>query len=332
MDLSTRYAGLSLRSPLVAGASPLADDLGTALRLDDAGVGAIVMRSLFEEQLEMEAAATAHAYESHADFFAEAQSFLPKPTEFVFGPDPYLNQLRKLKERVSCPVIASLNGTTAAGWLEFAVELEQAGADAIELNLYHLATDPMESASHVEARVIDVARTVKGVVKVPVTVKLSPYYSALAHLVHDLDATGIDGLVLFNRFYQPDIDPETLEVTPTLKLSDPSELLLRLRWLAVLSPKIKASLACSGGVHHVRDVVRALMAGADAVQLVSCLLQRGPRHVATLTDGLRQWLEEKEYAGVMELVGTMNLAKSPNPAAFERASYMRILSSWRPPA
>ena len=330
MDLSTTYLGLALANPLVAGASPMVDDLDTVKKLEDAGCAAIVMHSLFEEQITREQLGTVMDMESHADSFAEALSYFPQPQEFRLGPEAYLEQVRRIKAAVKVPVIGSLNGTSPAGWLDYAKLIEQAGADALELNVYYLATQAWETSDAVERRALDGLKTVKAAVKIPVAVKLSPFYSSLAHLAKQLDDAGADGLVLFNRFYQPDLDVEELEVVPSLKLSDSSELLLRLRWLAILSGHVKGSLACSGGVHTPLDAIKAMMAGAHAVQVVSALLQRGPAYLATLRDGMASWMEEHEYASLEQMQGSMSHQNSPNPQALERANYMRILQGWKP--
>lgn len=329
MDLSTTYLGLRLPHPFMPGASPLVDDLDLVKRLEDAGAAAIVMHSLFEEQITREQVGTILDMEMHADSFAEALSYFPEPKDFALGPEPYLEHLRKVKAAVSVPVIASLNGTTASGWLDYATLIQQAGADALELNVYYLATHAWEAADAVENRLLDALRTVKSAVSIPVAVKLSPYYSALPHLVHQLDELGANGLVLFNRFYQPDIDVDSLETSPSLRLSDSSELLLRLRWLAIISGTVAASLAASGGIHTPVDAVKAVMAGADAIQVVSALLENGPGHLATLRKGMEDWLEEHEYGSLSEMHASMSHQRSPNPEAIERANYMRILQSWR---
>lgn len=330
MDLTTTYLGLALANPLVAGASPMVDELDTVKKLEDAGCAAIVMHSLFEEQITREQLGTVMDMESHADSFAEALSYFPQPQEFRLGPEAYLEQVRRIKAAVKVPVIGSLNGTSPAGWLDYAKLIEQAGADALELNVYYLATQAWETSEAVERRALDGLKTVKQGVKIPVAVKLSPFYSSLAHLAKQLDDAGADGLVLFNRFYQPDLDVEGLEVVPSLKLSDSSELLLRLRWLAILSGHFKGSLACSGGVHTPLDAIKAVMAGAHAVQVVSALLQRGPAYLATLRDGMASWMEEHEYASLDQMQGSMSHQNSPNPQALERANYMRILQGWKP--
>ena len=331
MNLATTYLGLSLPHPLMPGASPLVDDLDMVRRLEDAGAAAIVMHSLFEEQIVAEEQAAAQVA-GHGDSFGEALSYLPGSPPFALGPDRYLEQLRRIREAVAVPVIASLNGVTASGWLEYARLLEQAGAHALELNVYHVATDPTETAAAVEARVLDVLRAVRAAVRIPLAVKLSPFYSALGHLAQELDLLGADGLVLFNRFYQPDIDPEALEVVPALQLSDSSELRLRLRWLAILHGRVRLGLAASGGVHTGLDALKAVMAGAQAVQLVSALLRRGPEHLAVVRADLTHWLEEHEYESLAQARGSMSLLRCPDPAAFERANYLHVLQSWRPGA
>lgn len=329
MDLSTTYLGFALPHPFMPGASPLVDDLDTVRRLEDAGASAIVMHSLFEEQIRREQVATARFLDAPAESFAEALSYLPTPETFTLGPEQYLEQLRRIKRAVRVPVIASLNGSTEGGWLSYARLLEQAGADALELNVYSLATDFDESGEILERRTLQMLAAVKHAVSIPVAVKLSPFYSSLAHFARRLDEYGADGLVLFNRFYQPDLDVEALEVAPTLRLSDSSELLLRLRWLAILSGRIRPSLAITGGVHSAVDAVKAVMAGADAVQVVSALLKNGPDRLRTLRQDLTLWLEEHEYDSLAQMKGSLSLLRCPDPAAHERANYMTILQSWR---
>jgi dihydroorotate dehydrogenase (fumarate) len=329
MDLSTTYLGLKLAHPFMPGASPLVDNLGMVKRLEDAGASAIVMHSVFEEQILREGMSTLEAIEGTAESYAEALSYFPKAEEFRLGPDQYLEQIRKIKECVSVPVIASLNGSTPSGWIEYSKLIEQAGADALELNVYILATNPWETGETIETRVLDIARAVKRSVKIPVAVKLSMFYSSLANFAKRLDEIGAEGLVLFNRFYQPDIDVENLEVVPTLHLSNSSELLLRLRWLAILYGNVKASLAVSGGVHTVTDAIKALMTGAQAVQMVSALLCNGPEYLAKIREGFVAWMQEHEYESVAQMIGSMSLQKCADPAAFERANYMRVLQSYK---
>ncbi|HTW93578.1 MAG TPA: dihydroorotate dehydrogenase-like protein, partial [Tepidisphaeraceae bacterium] len=315
--------------PLMPGASPLADDLDTARRLEDSGASAIVMRSLFEEQIEGEHYASVESLEMYADLFAEAQSFFPGGGEFALNPDAYLEHIRRLKEAVNVPVIASLNGLSISGWLRYARLIEQAGADALELNVYHVATEIAESSSSIEHRIREVAREVRQTVHLPLAVKLSPFFTSVPNFAMELRTVGVDGLILFNRFYQPDIDLNALEVTPQLHLSDSSELLLRLRWLAILSGRCSASLAASGGVHTACDAIKAIMAGAHAVQIVSALLKHGPAHLKVMLDNLKKWMEENEYQSIRQMQGSLSLARCADPAAFERGNYMRVLNSWR---
>lgn len=331
MDLSTRYLGLDLAHPFVPGASPLAVDLDMVRRLEDAGAAAIVMHSLFEEQIVQEREGLTHDLGSHANSSAEASSYFPEATDYPLGPDRYLEQLARIKHRVGVPVIASLNGTTPEGWLQYARLLQQAGADALELNFYHVATYLYEDGASVERRVVDIVAALKESIRIPLAVKLSPFYAALPHLAWQLDRLGADGLVLFNRFYQPDIDPETLDTIPKLHLSDSSELLLRLRWTAILSGRIKASLAISGGVHEPLDAVKAIMAGADCVQIVSALLRHGPSALTRVKRGFEEWADLHEYDSVRQMRGSMGLSRCPNPEAFERGNYVKTLHSWHRP-
>jgi dihydroorotate dehydrogenase (fumarate) len=329
MDLSTRYLGLNLSHPLMPGASPMVDDLDTVKRLEDAGASAIVMHSLFEEQIRREQVSAFVHTESHEQSFAEALSYFPSSDAFALGPHEYLEQLRRIKGAVGVPVIASLNGYSLGGWLDYAKLMQEAGANALELNVYQLATDPDESGDSIEARTIEMVRAVRGAVRVPLAVKLSPFYTALGHFTRRLDEAGVDGLVLFNRFYQPDIDIEELQVRRAVYLSHSSELPLRLRWLAIISGRVKASLAVSGGVHTVVDVIQSVMTGAHAVQIVSALLQRGPAYLAKLRQELAEWLEEHEYHSLQQMRGSMNLESCPDPRVYERANYMLMLQGWR---
>lgn len=329
MDLTTNYLGLRLNSPLMPGASPLVDDIDNVKRLEDAGASAIVMHSLFEEQITGEKLSTIYHMELYADSYSEALSYFPKPDEFALGPDQYLEHLRKIKQAVNVPVIASLNGTTPGGWVDYAQQIEEAGADALELNLYFVATDPQETGWAVELRMLEVVRAVSDVVNLPLAIKISPFFSSLSNFVFRLDELGVDGLVLFNRFYQPDIDIELLEAKPTLKLSDSSELLLRLRWLSILSRQVSANLACSGGVHTGADAIKAIMAGADSVQIVSALLKHGPEHLGVIQREMNEWMDANSYTSLRQMRGSMGLSRCPDPQAFERANYMRTLHSWR---
>lgn len=329
MDLSVNYLGLKLAHPLMPGASPLVDDLGTVRQLEDAGASAIVMHSLFEEQISGEHLASVYHMEMYANSYAEAMSFFPGRDEFALGPDEYLLHIGRIKRAVSVPVVASLNGCTLGGWIEHAKMIEQAGADALELNVYHLATDPVESGASVEQRVLDVARAVKSAVNIPVAIKLSPSFSSLTNLCCQLNDLGIDGVVLFNRFYQPDVDLEQLDAVPKLHLSDPTELALRLRWTAIIAPHLIGSVAISGGVHSGTDAVKAVMVGASAVQVVSALLRHGPQHLSKMYNGIKKWMEENDYTSMRLMQGCMSHSRCPDPQAFERANYMRVLQSWR---
>jgi len=329
MDLSTRYLGFTLPHPLMLGASPLVDDLDAVRRAEDAGAAAIVMHSLFEEQITAEHDLS-RKLEGHEDSFAEALYFRPHRREFALGPEGYLEQLRRIKDAVRVPVIASLNGVTNSGWLEYARLIDQAGADALELNVYRVTTSPDQRAEAVERQTLEMLRSVKSHTKIPVAVKLSPFYTALANFAGQLVDSGADGLVLFNRFYQPDIDVEELEVDHRLELSNSSELLLRLRWLAILSPQVKASLAVTGGVHSAIDAIKAVMTGADGVQLVSEILKNGPQRFTELRAEIGAWLEAHGYHSLAEMQKSMNLSRCPDPAVYERANYMRVLNSWVP--
>jgi dihydroorotate dehydrogenase (fumarate) len=306
----------------------MVEDLDTVRRLEDGGAAAIVMNSLFEEQIVLEQVATAASLDGPADSFAEALSYFPEPDSQALGPEEYLEQLRRIREAVGIPVIGSLNGTTKGRWLDYAEQIEQAGAHALELNVYQLATDPEECGADFELRTVEMVTEVRQRIQIPIAVKLSPFYSALANFAKQLVAAGADGLVIFNRFYQADIDVEELEVERTLHLSDSSELLLRLRWLAVLSATVETSLAVTGGVHSSLDAIKAVMTGADAVQLVSALFRRGPEYLTGIRRRVEEWLVEHEYESLDQMRGSMSLARCPDPAAYERANYMHILQGW----
>ena len=329
MKLNTTYLGLPLKNPFMPGASPLADDLDAVLELEDAGASAIVMRSLFEEQVLSGRNGLQPPSRIENDAALELAIQFPMADEFALEPDTYLEQVRRIKDRVSIPVIPSINGTTTDRWLEYARLLQRAGADALELNYYHVATDPLESGTSVEARLLDMVAVLKETLTIPIAVKLSPFYSSLPHVAARLEAMGAQGLVLFNRFYQPDIDPEELEATPKMALSGSGDVLLRLRWLAILAPIVRGSLAVTGGIHRPIDAVKTVMAGADAVQIVSALLQHGPRYLSYLLHGFNQWGNEHGYASIDEMRDRMSLTRCSSPQAFERGSYLRVLHSWQ---
>jgi len=329
MDLTTRYLGIDLPHPFMPGAGPLADDLDTVKRLEDAGAAAIVMRSLFEEQLEFEQMATAALADTISGSFAEADSFLPFPHDFALGPEAYLEQLVRIREAVDIPVIASLNGTEGGFWLQYARLIEQAGANAIELNIFDVETDMEISGSEVETRLLLMVDRLREHVEIPIAVKLSPFYTAPLNLARSLARKGADGLILFNRYFQADLDVANLEVERTMRLSDSSELPLRLRWLAILSARVQASMAVTGGVHSTEDAVKALMCGADVVQVVSMLLREGPGALSLLVSGLYNWLEVNEYESLDALRGSMNVSRCPDPSIYSRANYIQLLQSFK---
>lgn len=329
MQLATTYLGLPLKNPVMPGASPLVDQLDNVRRLEDAGAAAIVMHSLFEEQITNDQLSEFAHTENPAESFSEAVSYFPSMEDYALGPDRYLSQISKIKEMVDIPVIGSLNGVSLGGWTDYAKLIEQAGADALELNVYYIATDPDEAGVAVEQRTLDILEAVKDAVTMPIAVKLSPFFSSPGHFAKQLDAAGASGVILFNRFYQPDIDIEELEATHRLDLSNSTELRLRLRWAAILHGHLKANIAVSGGVHTVEDIVKAIMCGANAVQVVSSLLKYGPSHIGSLINGLRHWLEDHEYESVDQMRGSMSLKHCPDPSVFERANYLRVLQLWK---
>ena len=329
-DLSTSYLGLKLKNPLVPSSSPLSKHLDSALRLEDAGAAALVMHSLFEEEL--------HAEAEMADRFlinanlghGEADGFLPDHGDYQSQLDQYQEHLALLKSRLSIPVIASLNGVSRSGWVELARGIQQAGADALELNVYHVAADSHYSGESVEARYVDLLSELRGVVKLPVAMKLSPFFSSLPTLVKHLELAEARGVSLFNRFYQPDIDLDRLEVVDQLRLSTPEEALLRIRWIAILRGQTEITLAATGGVHGYAEAMKLLLAGADVVHLASCLLQQGPERLTQILADMEAWMNEREYASVAQLKGSMSRKNLPDPSAVERASYIRVLDSYAP--
>jgi dihydroorotate dehydrogenase (fumarate) len=329
MDLSTIYLGLRLRTPLVPSASPLSEDLDNVRRMEDAGASAVVLHSLFEEQLRQDRSELLHHLTHGTESFAESLTYFPEPEEFHVGPELYLDHVRKAKAAVGIPIIASLNGASPGGWTEYARLIEQAGADALELNIYYVATDMDEPAEMVEGTYFDILEAVKAVVSIPVAVKLSPFFSSLANVALRLDRAGANGLVLFNRFYQPDIDLDALDVRPNILLSTPQALRLPMRWIAILFGRIQADLAATSGIHHTEDVVKMLLVGARVTMLCSVLLQRGIEHVRALERGLTEWMEERGYESVEQMQGSMSQLHSADPGAFERAQYMRALQGYR---
>jgi len=325
MDLSTTYLGIRLPHPMIVGASPLSDEMDTVRELEDAGAAAIVLRSLFEEQIVQEELAETMYHDGTDDSSAEASSYHPTMDGFVFGPDEYLNHLRRVKEAVRVPVIASLNGSTSLGWLAYADLIQQEGADALELNVFHTPLDTQRSSAEIEAEIVSMVREVKKHVRIPVAVKLAPFFTSFARFAVQVDEAGADGLVLFNRYYDADIDPQALEITRSLHLSTSAELPMRLRGVASIAPFVKGSLAVSGGVHTALDVVKSTMVGAHATQMVSALLRNGPEHLRTVRKDLEDWMVENEWSSLGEMRGNMTVAKIPNPHEYMRATYMHLL-------
>ncbi len=331
MDLTTHYLGLTLRSPLVVGAAaPLTEDIDNIKRMEDSGAAAVVLHSLFEEQLKRDRLDIHYHTEEGTESFAEALTYFPDPGLYPVGPETYLDHIRKAKESVSMPIIASLNGSTVGGWTSYAKQIQEAGADALELNIYAIPTDLNLSGTSVEQTYIDILTAVKSVVDIPVAVKLSPYFSNMANIARQLSLAGADALVLFNRFYQPDINIEELEVQPHVLLSTPQDMRLPMRWIAILYGHINAQFAATSGIHKAPDVVRMLMAGADVTLLVSALLRHGIEHLSSIDRDLRVWLEEHEYDSLRLLRGSMSQRNCPNPTEFERAQYMRAVQTFKP--
>ena len=330
MNLSTRYLGMNLRTPLVPSASPLSENLDNVKRMEDAGAAAVVFHSLFEEHIQNEGQQLHHHLTHGTESYAEALTYFPDLEELTVGPEAYLNEIVAAKAAVAIPVIASLNGSTLGGWTDYAKQIEQAGADALELNIYWIPTDPEVRASDVEARYLEILEHVKAVVSIPVAVKLSPFFSSFAHMARALVWSGASGLVLFNRFYQPDVDLETLAVSPNILLSTPMAMRLPLRWIAILRGRVHADLAATSGIHHAADVIKMVMAGADVTMLCSVLLRRGIDHIRVIEREIREWLEAHEYDSLEQLKGSMSQRSCPDPEAFERAQYIRgISTSWR---
>lgn len=330
MDLRTKYLGLELKNPIMPSASPLSKDLGKIKKLEDAGASAIVMWSLFEEEIESEQLELHFRTSIHSESYAEALSYFPEFSEYKIGPEYYLEQIRKIKESVNVPVIASLNGKSIGGWIEYAKKIEEAGADALELNIYFLATDVNKSGQEIENLYIDIVKEVRKSINLPIAVKLSPYFSSVAWIANELTKAGANGLVLFNRFYQPDIDLENLEVVPNVILSSPYSNRLPLRWIAILYGRINADIAASSGVSSAEDVIKMIMAGASATQMFSALIKYGEKHIAKVLEDMKIWMEEHEYESIEQMKGSMSHKAVNNPAAFERANYMKILQTFDP--
>ena len=332
-DLSTTYLGLKLKNPLVVSASPLSEEIGNIRRMEDAGAAAVVLHSLFEEQIAVDSRELDRSLSAGTESFAESLTYFPDMTTYNLGPEGYLEHLRKAKAAVSIPIIGSLNGVSTGGWIEYAKKIEEAGADALELNIFHIPTDPEMNGEQVERMYLELAANVKASVRIPLAVKLSLYFSSMVNMARRLDQVGVNGLVLFNRFYQPDFDLEKLEVVPNLILSTSYEFLLRLHWVAILYGHVRADLAVTGGVHTALDVLKAMMAGARVAMMTSALLKHGIEHLAKVRSDLVAWMEEHEYESVRQMQGSMSQQSVADPAAFVRANYVRVLSSYalRPP-
>ena len=327
VDLTTYYMGMKLRTPLVVSASPLSQEIGSIRRLEDVGASAVVLYSLFEEQLRQESLELDYHLNAGTESFAESLSFFPQASEYRLGPEGYLEHIRKARQAVGIPIIASLNGATAGGWAEYGREIEEAGADAIECNIYSIQTDPDVTSAEIEQTYIDSVKSVKKSVSIPVAVKISPYFSNLANMAKRLDQAGANALVLFNRFYQPDIDLEELEIRPNVLLSTPQALRLPLTWIGILYGRVQASLAGTSGVHDAPDVIKLLMAGANVTMMCSALLRNGINHLHNVENGVVDWMEKHEYESVQQMQGSMSQLRCPDPGAFERAQYMRAVKS-----
>jgi len=329
IDLSTHYLGMTLKNPIVPSASPLSKDFDNVKRMEDAGASAIVMYSLFEEQITHEMMELYHHTSYHSDTHPEAQSYFPEHSQYTMGPDEYLAHLHKIKQQVNIPVIGSLNGCTDGGWTKYAKLIEEAGADALELNVYMLATDFDTSSEDIENIYVETLRSVKANVGIPVAMKISPYISAMANFAKRLDREGVDGLVLFNRFYQPDIDLENLEVVPNVLLSNSQSMRLPLRWIAILYGRINASLAATSGVNTAEDVIKLIMTGASVTQMFAALHKYGIEHIKKVLEDIEKWMTEHEYESVKQMRGSMSHKSVANPGAFERANYMKALNSFK---
>jgi dihydroorotate dehydrogenase (fumarate) len=331
VDLRTRYLGIELRNPIVPSASPIGQRMETLRAVQDAGAAAIVLPSLFEEQVEHEELQVHGVLEAFTEGYAEALTYLPDIGDYNTGVEPYLKHVEDAKRDLEIPVIASLNGIGLGNWVSYAKRMQEAGADAIELNVYFIAADPDQTGDEVEERYVKLVEAVRGEITIPLAVKIGPFFSSVGHMAHRLVAAGADGLVLFNRFMQPDIDLETLKVDPTLHLSSSDELLLPLRWIGILHRRVHASIAATTGIHTADDAVKMLLVGADVVMLASALLRHGPRHIETVLDGITSWMADRGYESIKQLRGSMSQANVPNPVAFARANYAQLVTSFVSP-
>ncbi len=329
MDISTSYLGLKLKSPIVPSAGPLSEDIGNIRQMEDAGAGAVVLYSLFEEQIEHDSLELDYQTSIHSESYAEATSYFPEPFEYKLGPEEYLKHITKIKSSVDIPVIASLNGKSIGGWIDYAKQIEQAGADALELNIYFLATSTEQKSEELEKKYAHIVKRVTSEIKIPVAVKMHPFFSSVAHMAKELTQAGASGLVLFNRFYQPDIDLEKLEVVPNVLLSTPMAMRLPLRWIAILYGKVKADLAATSGVYSEEDVIKMVMAGASVTQMLSALLKFGIGHIADVTTRLKIWMEENEYESLNQMRGSISYKNVDDPSKYERVNYMKVLHSYK---
>ncbi len=331
MNLTTKYMGLELKNPLVPSSSPLSHDVDSIKRMEDAGAAAVVMFSIFEEQIHQDAESLDHLLSAGTESFAEALSYFPTSNDYEIGPERYLELIQKASQSVQIPIIGSLNGVSPQGWMDYAKKIQDAGAKGLELNVYYVATNPKVSGANVEKMYIEAVQAVKAVVTIPVAVKLSPYFSSVANVARKLKRAGADALVLFNRFYQPDFNLQDIEVEPRLVLSTSDDVRLALRWIAILHGQVKISMGATTGVHTGRDIAKYLLAGADVAMTTSALLKNGIGHITTMLNELKAWMEEKEYSSVKQMKGSMSQKKVDNPAAFERANYIKTLFSYKPP-
>lgn len=329
MELSVRYMGLKLSNPLVASPSPFCERLDKIEQMVSAGASAIVLHSLFEEQLRTESEGLNRNLMAGTESFAESLSYFPDLEGYKLGKEEYLSHIQNVKKAVDVPVLGSLNGVSTGGWIQTAVDIESAGADGLELNIYFMPTDPASQGHQVEQLYVQLVKDIAASVTIPVAVKVSPFFSAPANILTRLDQAGADALVLFNRFYQPDVDLDKLSVKPDLVLSHPDELRLRLRWTAVLSPNLDADIAITGGVHSAEDVIKSMMVGANVAMMTSAVLKHGPSHFKTVLNGIQEWMEKHDYNSIQQMQGSLSAKNVPDPAAFERANYMKILGSWR---
>jgi dihydroorotate dehydrogenase (fumarate) len=328
MNLTTRYLGFKLRTPLVPSASPLSEKIDNIKRMEDAGAPAVVFHSLFEEQVRRDHHELQYYLDQGTESYAESLTYFPDRSEFKVGPEAYLEHIAQAKAAVDIPIIGSLNGTTFGGWMTYARQIEEAGADALELNIYSIPSDPEVSGEEIETSYLTILASIKAQLKIPVAVKLSPFFTNFARFARRADNNGVNALVLFNRFYQPDIELETLEISPNVLLSTPMAMRLPMRWIAMLHGRIGANLAATSGIHRATDALKMLMAGADVTMLCSVLLRRGIEHIRVIERGMREWMEEHEYESVDQLKGSMSQKNCPDPSAFERAQYMRALTTY----